>query len=80
LLLIFYIGCIVIHKKGYLPMNSKVNEELDDLCKDFKELIPDFKKGVLLNAKSLLEVHRYGKALIMEGAKSSPVEARKKAD
>ena len=61
-------------------MNSKVNEELDDLCKDFKELIPDFKKGVLLNAKNLLEVQRYGKALITEGAQFSQVEARRKAD
>ncbi|GHV77928.1 hypothetical protein AGMMS49942_27490 [Spirochaetia bacterium] len=61
-------------------MNSKVNKELDDLCKDFKGLSLDLKKGVLLNAKSLLEVQRYGKALITEGAKSSSVEAGKKAE
>jgi hypothetical protein len=61
-------------------MNSKVNKELDDLCKDFKELNPDKKKGVVLNAKSLLEVQRHSKALIEAGAALSPVEAQKKAE
>ncbi|GHU72861.1 hypothetical protein FACS189450_11450 [Spirochaetia bacterium] len=45
-------------------MNSEVNKELDNLCKDFMDLAPSQKKGVLMDAKSLLEVQRHGRALI----------------
>jgi hypothetical protein len=59
-------------------MNSRVNKELDNLCKDFMNLAPNQKKGVLMDAKSLLEVQRHGRALIgKEGVDSLPVRVRK---
>jgi hypothetical protein len=59
-------------------MNSRVNKELDNLCKDFMNLAPIQKKGVLMDAKSLLKVQRHGKALIDKGAAGPlPVLARK---
>ncbi|GHU16308.1 hypothetical protein FACS1894163_05430 [Spirochaetia bacterium] len=58
-------------------MNSKVNKELDDLCKDFMDLAPNQKKGVLMDAKSLLEVQRHGRALIgNEGFNPLPLKVR----
>jgi hypothetical protein len=59
-------------------MNSEVYKELDNLCKDFMNLAPSQKKGVLLDAKSLLKVQRHGRALIgNEGTGPLPVKARK---
>jgi hypothetical protein len=61
-------------------MNRTVNKELYDLCKGFKNLAPDQKKGVLLNAKGLLEVQRNGKALIAEGSVPLPVTVRNRGN
>jgi hypothetical protein len=59
-------------------MNSRVNKELDNLCKDFMNLAPNQKKGVLMDAKNLLEVQRHGRALIgKEKQGPLPVKARK---
>ncbi|GHV92031.1 hypothetical protein AGMMS50268_25340 [Spirochaetia bacterium] len=59
-------------------MNSEVNKELDNLCKDFMNLAPNQKKGVLMNAKSLLKVQRHGRALIgNERIEPLPVDVRK---
>jgi hypothetical protein len=44
-------------------MKRVVYKELDNLCKDFMNLTPESKKGVLLNAKRLLKVQQYSRAL-----------------
>ncbi|GHV35960.1 hypothetical protein AGMMS49546_00350 [Spirochaetia bacterium] len=60
-------------------MERAVYKELDDLCKDFKNLAPDQKKGVLMDAKSLLEVQRHSRALIdKENAAILPRKAKGK--
>ncbi|GHV53257.1 hypothetical protein AGMMS49579_11710 [Spirochaetia bacterium] len=51
-------------------MNTSVYKELDDLCKNFKELSSGKKKRVVKTARLLLKVQRQGRKFMEDQAVS----------
>jgi hypothetical protein len=47
-------------------MKSEVNEDFDNLCKDFKRLSSGKQKGVVKTARLLLEIQRHTRELLRD--------------